>query len=458
MALSHRRLFDITLIALATVATGRAETGKPAWIEARPAAAGYIVGIGFVSTRAIEQDEAHNRALAAALSDIASQVEVQVASVANLDLHETGAGLKTDFVRTVRAASTTSLEGIEIVATWQGEDRYWLYARVSRERLEALRRARAAHAAARMEQLWQRLHAPGSTPSQALAAGVEALALTATLDEAATRLSPVHRGSVLDALGETLTRLELQPASEAVADQAPVLLAVLARDSSGQPAVGLPVRFRSHDPRLDLEVTVRTDASGRAAAAVSDLRGSRTVTATVDLAALLEAPATADLVSGLGQLAVPTVTWRLHLPRAAARLTGVEPWLRPTLAAILASHGMDVVSAPDTADLHIDVRIDTTVGRQVAGVCFTFVAIAVTVEDRAGRRLYSHAAPRVKGAGTSCAEAVKAALRNPCTRLDEAAMSGRRVRIGVAPLRRVHSSHLVRVEPSGHAPADNGRM
>ena len=115
-----------------------------------------------------------------------------------------------------------------------------------------------------------------------------------------------------------------------------------------------------------------------------------------------------------------------------------SPELLVYITAHLAARGLDVVAATDTASLSIDVVLRVSPGTDTGGVCFVFVDVALMVTQN-GERIYATTASRIRGAGLTRGEAVRAALRTPGARLREATIHGRRVRVRVAPRRQARS-------------------
>jgi hypothetical protein len=387
--------------------------------------AGYAIGIGVAPVLRLPVKR-HNQAVAAAFRDIASQLEVVVEGGTRLRVRETGALVTTDFDTDVKTSAVAALEGVEIVATWTGPEYYWLYARLDRQRAEAGRRAREQGRARELQSLIQRLQAADTEPAQALRAGVDALVL---MDADRNSRTPALRADVVSHLQRATSALQLEPSVSTTA--AGTAMTVTAR-VDGEPAAGIPLR-PSADGTSTPHSVVWTDARG--AAVLPPPYDPGVTTACVDVAALQRHGSATSLAAVAG----PCTSWRVSSPRREAVLTGVAAALRPAVTSVLAEHGVDVV--PEVVPLRIDAQARATMGSQVAGLCFAFVDVTVQVID-GEETLYSNSAPRTKGAGSDCAEAVLTALRHPQTRLGEAAVRGRKVHITAAPRRRVRFTTL----------------
>ena len=127
--------------------------------------------------------------------------------------------------------------------------------------------------------------------------------------------------------------------------------------------------------------------------------------------------------------------------RAHLQLTTTSvpvPDVRSSVIAVLAANGVDVVAASDTASMTISVSLRVSPSSDTGGVCFTFIDVDLVVTD-GGDPIHATTATRIRGAGLTCEEALRAALHTPGTRLREATACGRRVRVHVAPRRQVPS-------------------
>lgn len=405
-----RRLWIHVLARITTVAIcGNPTTAlaaAPSWVLERPVQVGYAIGIG---SAAVEDSNAHNRAFASALTDIASQLQVNVETTMSLKQTEDVDGLDQRFTQSARAASTVALEGVELVDSWCGQDRCWVWARLDLGRRAARQQQAETQRQQRLEELQSRLEDPTVPVAVALAAGAEAVQLA---------------GSDSDVAALWRQRFHSLTVQTATDDHATV--EIIVRDGD-RPAAGLPVRLRT--PGSLPHTSTWTDARGQAHIDLSQLQPPAMVDVCID-AAETNLPAPSQCVSV--QLAV--VRRRAHLRLTVHNAHDDSRELQTDLAALFGTHGIDVVDATMPATLAIDATLRVIPGADTGGVCFTFVDVAFRVTDGAQ---FETTTARVRGAATTCGEALRAALRSPATRLPEAAAHGRRVRVHVAPGRRV---------------------
>ena len=176
-----------------------------------------------------------------------------------------------------------------------------------------------------------------------------------------------------------------------------------------------------------------TDESGLASSRVNRVgasQGTPEVVATIDLSNL--GPAAAGQSVAVSQLPTPSASILLSRPRLSAQLAwDVDRDIEVDIAVFarrvatdLAAHGIDVGDSGE-GQLRVDLAIDLRSVRVVGGLTFAFVDVSVAVAD--GQTSLSQIqAPRLKGAGATATEAVRAAFQNSSEYLHEAAAEARR--------------------------------
>ena len=152
----------IPLIALlftwATAPAARAGDRTPAWVQDRPHQPGYLVGIG-VAGHDGDLGEARNRSLGHALADLSMQIRARVQGAVTVRTRETGGHFVDEVESLSLSRSQATMEGVEIVATWMGNDHCWTFARLSLERLAAGHRQRKQHLDALLDSRQARVRA-----------------------------------------------------------------------------------------------------------------------------------------------------------------------------------------------------------------------------------------------------------------------------------------------------------
>lgn len=112
-----------------TTATNTAPPA-PGWVENRPINASYYIGIGVAPIAPATNYQ--NTAKQNALSDLASEIKVNVNTNSLLHTLETNSQFQQEFNETIRVQSDLNLEDFEILDTWADANSYWVYYRLSK--------------------------------------------------------------------------------------------------------------------------------------------------------------------------------------------------------------------------------------------------------------------------------------------------------------------------------------
>lgn len=112
-----------------TTATGTAPPA-PGWVESRPLSSSYYIGIGVAPITAGTNYQ--NTAKQNALSDLASEIKVNVNTNSLMHTLETNSQFQQEFDETIRVQSDLNLEDFEMLDTWADANSYWVYYRLSK--------------------------------------------------------------------------------------------------------------------------------------------------------------------------------------------------------------------------------------------------------------------------------------------------------------------------------------
>ncbi len=103
---------------------------SPAWVDNRPMSGTYYIGIGVAQKTpgANFQRTAKDNAL----SDLASEIQVNVNTNSLLYTLEREYKFEQEFRESIRTSSNLNLEGFENVDAWEDDKTYWVYYRISK--------------------------------------------------------------------------------------------------------------------------------------------------------------------------------------------------------------------------------------------------------------------------------------------------------------------------------------
>ncbi len=146
-----RRL--ITILLSGTLLIGCKSSSKlsklepaPSWVTQRPAETEYYIGIG--SARKNNSDY-QQVAKQNALADLASDISIVISSTSVLNTHQKQQRFFEDFTSNIKTDTHKELEGYELVSTWEDQQNYWVYYRLSKEDYHKKREENKSIAAAK---------------------------------------------------------------------------------------------------------------------------------------------------------------------------------------------------------------------------------------------------------------------------------------------------------------------
>lgn len=133
--MNYHRIFTkvILLIAFCWVNTG--VSAQPQWVKQTPTDPDYYTGVGFASK---SDDNYTEKATNAALSRLASSIAVTISAETNQQLLEKSGLLSETFESNFRLFANATLEGHELVDSWENRKEYWVYYRLSKENYQQL--------------------------------------------------------------------------------------------------------------------------------------------------------------------------------------------------------------------------------------------------------------------------------------------------------------------------------
>ena len=109
------------------------EIDKPDWVKNRPLDSQYYIGIA-VASKIANPTTYSTVAQNNALTELASSIEVHVKSNSMLFSFENQNEFKDDFKEFVQVKTNRNIENHELVNTWETDNEYWVYYRLSKSR------------------------------------------------------------------------------------------------------------------------------------------------------------------------------------------------------------------------------------------------------------------------------------------------------------------------------------
>jgi len=107
------------------------ENPKPQWVNERPNSSTYYLGIG-IGNKANTNIDYRQQAKKNALSDLASEISITINSNSFLFTMERDEGFSEEFKSSIKTEINENIEGYELVDSWEDEEVYMTYYRLSK--------------------------------------------------------------------------------------------------------------------------------------------------------------------------------------------------------------------------------------------------------------------------------------------------------------------------------------
>jgi hypothetical protein len=431
------------LLVLIVLCTSTAPGGEPEWVGKRPVSEEFYVGIGMAQKNrpAAEYTEGARNI---ALNDIASQITVSISSDVLRKVLEKNEHLEEEFQSRIRASATADLEGVQLVDTYETDEGYWVYCRLSRADYAARRAGKLNAATAQSLDLYSRGRKDERAGRVGQALGLYAQAFGPIEKYLAEPLMvesegrPVYLVSELyNALRTLLDRMEIRTGGGELDAKIgrplkkPLELVAVLRDSVSLPATHVPFRFtftRGSGECVDL---VRTDEQGIARCEVQKITASdriQMVEARLDLQALAGGEQTSAVVrTVLGSFTLPETRFVLSVSGVEVFLDADEAMfgkplqekrIEPRLKAELGARNFTLVDKRSRASLVISVKADVRKGSEGFGLAFVFASATVSVLDlESGREIFHSSIDDVKEGSDSFEKAAFKSLHTLAGRI-----------------------------------------
>ncbi|MDC1107088.1 LPP20 family lipoprotein [Prolixibacteraceae bacterium] len=108
----------------------------PSWVQNTPISDFYYVGLGSVEKTSYNINGYRETAKKSALSEISSAISVAVKSNSSLQSVDNKDGVQHRFQSNITTESAHNLEGVELVDSWENDNVYWAYYRLSKTKYQ----------------------------------------------------------------------------------------------------------------------------------------------------------------------------------------------------------------------------------------------------------------------------------------------------------------------------------
>ncbi len=431
-------LLSISLFALggcSTLSKTRKSTEpKPEWVDNRPTAGMYYIGIGSARTAGLAPDAFKENARNSALNALSSEISVNISSSSVINTIETDYQLSETYTRQIKSSSDQNIEGYEVVDTWDGGETYWVYCRLSKAQYQAQKaeKKNAALQQAKTKYL-QAIELKNSGKQyDAISSYLDGFA---DLSEYLAEPTDIMIEEKTVDLGTTIYRELIQSFNEIKfsSKENPVYITsgmsidlkymeVRLTNSAGKPVINMPVLLSFTGAGL-LENRLTSDQNGVVHIPINKITSkNQTETLTVELDMLTLSRLTKDIFIRTVIRKVPAPTYKLMFNvqsptiflESAERKFGKttnDQDLKDAMFQAMAKNNMRVASSASNADFIVRIESDTrntetSAYQQSVGLRYT-----VTVLDKQKRIVYSKQENDIMGFGDTLEAASQEAIR-----------------------------------------------
>lgn len=412
----------LALVALAVPHASAFHPDEPDWVQKHPVIQGYYVGIG-MARKARIASEYTEAAKNVARNDIAGQISVSISSDVLRTVLEENEKIREEFTSSIRASASADLENLELVDTYESDEEYWVYLRLSKADFQARRAAKLEAAIDQAFDLYSKGRESERAYDVATSIGLYAHAFAPVEQYLAEPLLVDDGGRQVYLLNEMyrslrslLERIELRPVDaerEGTIGRplpSPLELSAILKGPQPSPATGLPVRFAFTRGAGECVDRARTDAQGIARCPVRRITSTesiQSVTAMLDLQDLVGGDRLSPAIRALlGSLPLPRATFVLNVSGVDVFVSSEElifgarqeqKRIEPLVKSHLESKGYVFVEEKSRATLAIRIRADVRKGQESHGLAFAYASGTVSVTDlETGRELLADSINDVK--------------------------------------------------------------
>ncbi len=115
------------------------KTPTPEWVKVKPQHPSYYIGVSSAPKKGFTPADYMANAQQQALGDLASNISTNIESSSVLSVIETKYHIGENYSKEITASTSHQLEGYELVETWEDENFYWAYYRLSKSHYAKIR-------------------------------------------------------------------------------------------------------------------------------------------------------------------------------------------------------------------------------------------------------------------------------------------------------------------------------
>lgn len=396
----------------------------PEWVRQSPNTPGYYHGVGS-ATKANTRMDYHEKARQNALSELAGNISVKISSSSVLNQYEYDNNYSEYFRDNIKLSSDEYLEGYELVDSWESEEQYWVYYRLSKQKYEEVKAKRKSDAISKS--IGNLAEADGFKNSgnlkESIRFNIKALEdvkdfLGEDMEVEMDGSEQSYGSTLLSDLTNTIQQIRIVFPEESIAvkrgktpENNPMVIKV--QDANGRPLSSMGVDGnQSWAPGKKLggvtnvQGEVRIDIDK-----VDTKREEEFISAKIDIDRLIR-DATSDpvirkLLEGISMpefvlpVYVVTPSFFIALEESNLGQPLEKSILFNPILDLLKKDGFPIVNRPEIADLILSVRAITKTNSERNGMYSTTMSASVVVTDNFGQEVFSEAIDDLSGLADS---------------------------------------------------------
>lgn len=401
-------------------ATAEPSNPKPEWVKSRPITSIYYTGIGVASKKSNPGDFAQV-AKNNALSDISSEISVNISSTSVLSQIEKNFNFREDYESNTKTSSNESLEGYELMDTWEDNNYYYAYYRLDKETYERIKREKREKAISFSKDFYNKAieFEKQQNIKDAIIFKVKAIegikdyfgdALQTTLDGKQV----FYGNELLASLTNSINSIKILPVTETInvkrgqgiSDKE---LQFQVFNENGKPINNLPIYLYYSGERISNN-EISTNSNGIAGYNLSKVSSSNPVEyfqANVNLVNLAkEATEDALIRKLIGKLNSPEarVSVKIEKPKvyihSIEKNLGAEQNIKPIATSFksqFSQEGFIIANSANEADFIVEIEAHTDKGTANGNFHTAFLNATIKVTDGKGNNIYSSQINNLKG-------------------------------------------------------------
>ncbi|MBN2173853.1 MAG: LPP20 family lipoprotein [Bacteroidales bacterium] len=429
--------FLIVLLASCAAKKKAAEFAmQPEWIKQKPIIPGYYVGVG--STKKVGTSAQYiASARKDALADLAAEVSVQVSSTSVLHTIETQYGHSETFSQRIETSTSDYLEGFEPVESYENEDSYWVYFRVSKETYQEMKAKKKMEAlAAAMAKFESGLSAEQTNkPVEALTFYLQGLQAIKGYMQEETAME--RNGKLLDignelfsSFNRILTGLAIVAATSQIEvkrgekDTPELNFSLLFNDS---PVQGVPVEFKYSGGffRQGRQISDQEGLVHLQPGVIYSRNKKETIEAVIDLKDIAQKAVDDLFIRGLlAKRSIDPATVTVVIVQPALSVNILNDCgdfncdqIRKDFSEISFREGYDIQPA-EKADYIFSLNFSTKPGESAGGLTSVYLDADLIMKDAHNKNLWVKKINQIKGIGKNLQEAGSNAFDELVSSLD----------------------------------------